>query len=198
MMKTQAPPHRADVELILAHVKPPALRGHAAALTVLVGLPAAGKTHVAEELRTLTGAATLESDALRHLLFPRRTYSPAESRRLFAAIHEAIDELLSDGVSVVLDATNLREAERAPLYEIAERRAAALILVQVTAPDALIRERLARRESAGGSLSEADTRVYARMLGRAEAIQRPHHVVDTSQDTGSVVAAIAKEMQERE
>jgi predicted kinase len=197
MIKTQAPPRRADVELILANVKPHASRGDAAALTVLVGLPAAGKTRVAEELRARTGAVTLESDAMRHLLFPRRTYSPAESRRLFAAIHEAIDGLLTDAVSVVLDATNLREAERAPLYEIAERRGAALILVEVTAPAALIRERLARRES-GSSLSEADTRVYERMLARTEAIQRPHHVVDTSQDTGPVVAAIAKEMQQGE
>lgn len=165
---------------------------------MLVGLPAAGKTRVAEELRARTGAVTLESDAMRHLLFSRRTYSPSESRRLFAAIHEAIDELLADAVSVVLDATNLREAERAPLYEIADRRGAKLVLVEVTAPGALIRERLARRESAGSSLSEADTRVYERMLARTETIQRPHHVVDTSQDTGPIVAAIAKEMQQRE
>jgi predicted kinase len=201
MIATRAPVRHEDVARILAEVRAYASRrqrprptGWRAALAVLVGLPASGKSRVAEELRRRTGALVLESDALRRLLFPRRSYSAAESRRLFAAIHGAIDELLAEGASVVLDATNLTEAERAPLYQIAERCAAKLILVQVTAPRSLARRRMARREATGVGRSEADLQVYERMRSQLEEVQRQHHVVDTSQDIEPALAAIAKEM----
>ena len=194
MVVTEAPARREDIDRILAEVTTYASRRKHPALAVLVGLPASGKSRVAEELQARTGAVVLESDALRRLLFSRRTYSAAESGRLFAAVHGAIEELLADGVSVVLDATNVAESERAPLCEMAERLGARLVLVQVTAPAALIRRRLGRREGTRVGHSEADARVYERMRSRVEEIQRPHHVVDTSEDIRPLIAAIAKEM----
>lgn len=179
---------------IVAELRPHASRRKRPALAVLVGLPASGKSRVAEELRARTGGAVLESDALRRLLFRRRTYSPLESRRLFDAVHAAIEELLAHGVSVILDATNVAEAERRPLYRIAERSGAKLVLVHVTAPNALVRRRLARRVAAGVSRSEADLDVYERMRERIEEIRRPHHVIDTSGDLDPALDAVVKEM----
>ncbi len=194
MIETEIPARREDVRRILAAVRPGASRAGRATLTVLVGLPASGKSWVADELRARTGAVVLESDALRRLLFPRPTHAAVESQRLFAAIHDVIDQRLARGVPVVLDATNLIEAERAPLYEIAARHRATLILVHVTASDTLIRRRLARREADGEGYSDADTLVYERMRSRTDKIQRPHHVVDTSQALEQALTAIAKEM----
>ncbi len=196
MVASQSIPHPQDICRILATVGDHASRRKRPVLVVLVGLPGSGKSRVAEELRARTGAVVMESDDLRRLLFPRRTYSAEESRRLFAAIHRATDELLAQGVSVVLDATNLEEAERVPLYEIAERRRARLLLVHVTAPGAVIRRRLVRRDVAGTSRSEAGVPIYERMRSRFEEIQREHHVVDTSQDAGPALARIVKEMTE--
>ncbi len=181
---------------ILDTVRAQTSRRKRPALAVLVGLPASGKSRVAERLRARTGAVVLESDALRRLLFQRRTYSAVESERLFGAIHAAIERLLADGVSVIFDATNLAEAERRPLYEIAEQRGAGLALVHVVAPEPLARRRLARREAAGPGNSEAGLRVYERMRPKVEEIARPHRVVDTSRDIRGAVAAIAKEMLE--
>jgi predicted kinase len=161
---------------------------------VLAGLPGSGKSTVAEGLRSRTGCVVLESDAIRALLFKRPDYSADESRRLFAAIHEAIAALLADGASAVLDATNVAESERAPLYEIAERAGARLILLQVTAPDREVRRRLGLREANGGGASTANEIVYERMRSRVEAMQRPHRLVDTSKETGPVLDAVAKEM----
>lgn len=196
MIETESTARRADVEAILTSLEPRGVRSAAPAFVVLVGLPGAGKTHVAQMLRDRTGALVIESDAIRRLLFPQRTYTSEESRRLFAAIRAAIDTLLGDGVSVVLDATNLTEAERAPLYRLAERHGAKLLLVQITAPEALVRRRLTERRATDGSLSEADEEVFEKMRDRIEPIQRPHAVVDTSQDIDRAVAAIAKEMTE--
>lgn len=194
MIGTETDAQQEDVARVLAEVRPHASRRKRAALAVLVGLPATGKSRLAEDLRSRTGAVVLESDALRRLLFRRRTYSAGESQQLFAAIHNATEHLLKEGVSVILDATNLVQAERAPLYEIAERTAARLVLVHVTAARNVAHRRLARRGEAGVSRSEADVQIYERMRLRADEIRRPHHVVDTSQETAPALAAIAKEM----
>ena len=198
-MITSLPATRRDeVARILAEVNTGGLQRHRPALVVLVGLPASGKRRVAGELRERTGAVVLESDALRRLLFPQRTYSAEESQQLFAAIHAAVDELLSEGATVVLDATNLAEAERAPLYVIAARRDARLVFVKVTAPDSLIRRRLTSRSAGDSDGSEADARVYERMRSRVEELRQPHHVVDTSQEIGPALAAIARELGAKE
>ena len=197
MIETKpAPKADRDVARILAGVKRPGSRRSRPALVVLVGLPASGKSRVAEELRAQTGAVVLESDALRRLLFARRTYSALESRRLFVAIHAAAEELLADGVSVILDATNVSEAEREPLYEMAERHGVKLVLVQVTAPPSVLRRRLTRRAADGASRSEASVRVYERMRPRAEEIGRPHHVIDTSRNVKPALGVILKEIDE--
>jgi len=183
-----------DVEQILGTVWAYASRRARPVLVMLTGLPGSGKSRVAEELRSRTSAVVLESDDLRRLLFHRPVHSADESRRLFAALHAAAEALLAEGASVVVDATNVVEAERAPLYALGERTGAKLIVVQVTAPDRVIRRRLGVRARAGTSRSEADTRVYERMQFRLEPIQRPHLVVDTSQETGPALATIVKEI----
>jgi predicted kinase len=184
-----------QVERILASVEVPTRHERRPALAVLVGLPGTGKTRIARELRARTGAVVLESDELRRLLFRRRSYTKAESRKLFAAVHQAIERLLAEGVSVILDATNVAEAERAPLYEMAQRHNARLVLVQVTAPPSLVKQRLAERHANGAGHSEAGGEVYEEMRWREEEIARPHHVIDTSKPVDRAVAAIAKEMQ---
>lgn len=181
-----------DAARILSHVDAAAARRTQPALLVLAGLPASGKSFVASELQARTDAVILESDALRRLLFSERTYSAAENRRLFAALHAAIERLLHSGTSAIVDATNLTERQRRPLYDIAQRSHARLILVEVTAPAAVAHDRLANRLA----LSDAGRAVYDHMRERAERIERPHHVIDTAEATGPVLDAIAKEMTE--
>lgn len=184
-------PLSADVQRILNAVENKARRpSNTPALAVLSGLPGTGKSTLARALRDRTGALVLESDALRRLFVPRPAYSAAESERLFAAIHGAIDALLEHGRSVILDATNLTEAERAPVRAIAAERGARLVVVEVTAPSALVRQRLSSRTST----SDADVSVYERMRKRLEEIKGPHFVADTSQETEAVAAEIVEEL----
>lgn len=169
----------------------------APALVVLTGLPGAGKSHLARELSRRYPLAVLNSDALRAVLFPHPQHSDEENARLFPATHVVLDRLLARGVSAVLDATNLREAHRRPLYQLAERRGARLVVVQVTAPEEMAKERLRRRRrgETPGDISEAGLEVYDKMRADAEPVRRPHIVVDTSKDVGPALDKILAELQ---
>lgn len=160
---------------------------------VVSGLPGTGKSYFAARLAERLGYVALESDALRLVLFPRPTHSPDESAYLFRTIHILIERLLKKGIPIILDATNLSERFREPLYSIAEHTGARLILVSVQAPPEVVWERLMTRLAASKSGSNADWSVYQRMKPTVERIVRNHFVVDTSQDITDALDRIVKE-----
>jgi predicted kinase len=195
-----ASPLAEDVERILAEVGPLPPARPRPALVMTAGLPGSGKSRFCRALRRRTGAVILESDALRRALFGQPDHSQAESRRLFAAIHTAIETLLRAGVHTIFDATNLEEWQREPVYAIAERTGARLMPVWLEAPPAVVQGRLAdrRRRVDPQDRSTAGPAVYARMRAQAEKIRRPHRVVDTSRSTQETLESIAEEMESSE
>lgn len=181
----------ARVEAALGPLPPPS---SPPALVVLAGLPGSGKSTLARRLRERVPLAVLESDRLRKLLFPTPVYSAEESRWLFRVLHAVLERLLAQGVSALLDATNLREAHRRPLCEMARRYGARLVVVWVETPPHLARLRLeARRQGRGGEdWSDAGPEVYERMRQGVERPHGPHLVVDTSQDMGPALEEVVR------
>ncbi len=165
-------------------------------LVALAGLPGTGKSFFSRELAARWPFVILESDALRRVLFTHPTYSPDESIRLFQAIHFMIEMLLKSGLSAILDATNLSEKYREPLYAIAERLGIKLILVWTEAPAAVVYERLHAREEMGqpDGASDADWSVYVKMKPTAQKIRRKHYLVDTAGDVTPAVDRIIREL----
>ncbi len=165
-------------------------------LVVLSGLPGSGKSHFCSKLAERAPFLVVESDALREALFASPTHSPDESARLFAAVHTAVSDYLSRGISIIVDATNLVERNREVLYNIAERQGARLIVVGVEAPEELIRQRLQERGQGLGTAgrSRADWSVYEKIKPTAEKIARRHFVVDTSRDINPVIVKILREI----
>lgn len=182
----------ARLEASLRDVPPP---GPVPALVMVSGLPGSGKSYFSRELCRRHPLAHLNSDALRRVLFPRPNHG-GESERLFAAVHALIERLLARGAGVVLDATSLKEAYRRPLYEIAERAGAALVIVQTEAPETVARERLEARAGGGDpeDASEATVEVYDRMRKEAAPIERPHIRVDTSRDIGPALERVLQQL----
>lgn len=167
-----------------------------AAFVMLSGLPASGKSHVAGELARRYPLAVLQIDSLRKVLFPIPVYSSREHTRIFAAVYELIDRLLSRGISVLYDATNLKEQHRQTLYDIAEFRGARLLVVEVTSPEPVILARLRERVARGAEAwaSDADETVYEVMRLDAEQIDRPHIKVDASGDIRAAVDKIVNDL----
>ncbi len=161
-------------------------------LVVVSGLPGTGKSYFCSKLAERVPLVILEGDALRKVLFPTPTYSAEESSRLFQTIHSLIRQLLSKGISLVLDATNLSERNREYLYSIADRLGVKLIMVRVEAPPEVVQARLRLRPKAPDGKSDANWAVYQKMKTSVEAIHRQHYVMDTSRDITPVLDKIVK------
>lgn len=184
-MSRRAAQLEADVARILAHLEPVKPAQGRPALVLTVGLPGSGKSTFCRHLAREIEAAVLESDALRRLLCRRPTHQPAESRRLFDAIHATARRLLLQGSHVIIDATYLREAERQPVYDLAAETGARLFLLYFRAPEEVVAARLASRAAAGRDSSTAGIEVYQRMVQREEPPQREHWLIDTSDAAGT-------------
>ena len=166
-------------------------------LVITSGLPGTGKSYLSRQLSELVPLAIVESDGIRKNLFHSPTYSLSESRYLFHQIHKVLNELLSRGISVFLDATNLREANRRKLYTITDVQYYKLILLHLTAPPNLVRDRLNKRslDPNRNDHSDANWNVYLRMRRQVDPIRRRHYTIDTSNDITNVVIRIADEIQ---
>lgn len=163
-------------------------------LVLVGGLPATGKSYFSRRLAQRAPAAILESDALRRVLVPHPSYSGEESRRLFLACQLLIEVLLSDGIPVILDATNLQEPQREQFYRAAERAGARLVVVWVEAPPELVRERMQARQRGldPQNKSEADWEVYSRMSGSAEPPRRNFFRVNSSRNIEPVIEKVVR------
>ena len=110
-----------------------------------------------------------------------------------------LEKLLLRRIPVLFDATNLKETHRRPLYDIAERSGARLLVVEVRADEELVRRRMESRLAAENPLdrSEATLDVYEMMRGDAEPIEAPHIVVESTSgdDIGRAAERVLLELE---
>jgi predicted kinase len=163
-------------------------------LIVVSGLPGTGKSFFSKRLVERAPLLVLESDALRKALFSLPDYNARESAQLFRTIHFLIEELLNDGISLILDATNLSEKFRERLYSIADRTNTRLVMVLVEAPPEVVRQRLEDRAGDRAGNSDAGWSVYCQMKSSVERISRKHYIVDTSRNIEPAIDRIVREI----
>lgn len=182
------------LEASLGRLPKPARRP---ALVILIGLPGSGKSHFGRRLAGRYPLAILDSDALRSVLYESPRHTVQEHARLFPALQVLMRRLLARGVPVLLDATNLKESNRKPLYRLAKEAGARLAIVRLWAPLAVMRARLAERDAARNPLdrSTAGREVLERMRRDYQRPRRPYFVVDTSKDSRLVLDKIVALLQ---
>jgi len=171
------------------------LRQSTPALVLCCGLSGSGKSTVALALLQPLGAVRIRSDVERKRLAgvastarptadqARQLYSLAMNTRTYARLQSIAQALLRAGLNVVVDAAALRRPERDELRALAAADGARFVLVECTAPESVLRERIARRMAANRDASDATLEVLDFQLSVREPVAADEHAVTLMTDT---------------
>ncbi|TXG76543.1 adenylyl-sulfate kinase, partial [Patescibacteria group bacterium] len=110
-------------------------------LYLMMGLPGAGKTTVAQHIADLTSAVRLSSDDVRRELFATSTFSEDEHDKLYAELDARVRAMLQQGTSVVYDANLNRRAHRDEKHHLAASLGADTMLIWVKTPEEIAKQR---------------------------------------------------------
>lgn len=153
------------------------------ALILVCGLTGAGKTTVAQELARRWGLAFISSDQVRKELagiaatehqyvpFGQGIYSPEFSQRTYQTMLQRATEELSQGSSVVLDATFRRAGERLQAVALARSLGVETWVVECVLEEGEVRRRLEERVRQGGSVSDSRWELYGPMQEQWESVE---------------------------
>jgi len=140
-------------------------------LILVCGLTGSGKSTLARALGRRLGLPVVSSDVTRKTLagasaapqlasYGEGIYSPAMTEKTYASLVEQAESLILDGRGAILDATFRRQAHRAAVMDLAERRRVPLVVIRCRLPEGLVQERLARRSEAGDDISDGRWEIY--------------------------------------
>jgi len=123
-------------------------------LVVVTGLMGSGKSTLARALAAELGFETIRTDEIRNELFPagdgsepfgRGKYSPEARNRVYEEVLKRAAERLSAGVSVALDGTYIRAADRECALQRGRERGADVLAVECVCPREVAIERIRSR-----------------------------------------------------
>ncbi len=179
-------------------------------LIVMSGMSGSGKTWISTKLMGFMPAIRVRSDIERKRMMDleetEKSYSPVgegiytakASREVYQRLFSVARSMLEHEHNVILDAAFLREADRKAAIEVARHAGRFAAIVSVTAPPALMRERITRRTRIADGASEADLKVLDYQLDTADPVRNTEHALVIEVDNvGDIdVSAIAARIKE--
>jgi aminoglycoside phosphotransferase family enzyme/predicted kinase len=166
----------------------------AGAIVLMHGLSGSGKSTVARELSLSLAAIRVRSDVERKRLpatprsarggsaRARSAYTPAATEATYARLAEAAGAIAQAGYTAIVDAAFLAGAQRKRFRDLARTLDVPVALVDLYAPAAVLRERIARRAAQARDPSEATLDVLEHQIATAEPIARDEHLSIVSVD----------------
>ena len=152
------------------------------ALLITHGLSGSGKTWLSQQLLEAIDAIRLRSDVERKRLYglaPHQRsgsgigtgiYTPEAGRLTYARLLELAAATLQAGFPAIVDAAFLRRGQRAPFRGLAEKLRAAFVILEIHAPENVLRERLLHRADQTHEASEAGLAVLDHQLASLEPL----------------------------
>ncbi|MDD5127167.1 MAG: AAA family ATPase [Dehalococcoidales bacterium] len=179
-------------------------------LIITVGLVGTGKSTLAQNLAKRQGMVVVSSDVTRKRLaniplterhydeFAHGLYSAESTRRTYDEMFTQARALLKEGISVILDASFIKSAERRTARDLATEIDADFFIVECVLSETAIKERLAQRRRKS-SISDGRLEILAPQQERFEPVQEVppehHSKIDTSlppeETTGKVIESLS-------
>jgi aminoglycoside phosphotransferase family enzyme/adenylate kinase family enzyme len=198
--------YRGYLELAERYTRPPA-----PILMIMCGLSGTGKTHVSDALLEIMPAVRLRSDIERKRLYGYKPqsetgsgvasgiYSESATRRTYEYLQQQARTLLENNYHAIVDAAFLKAWQRELFYDLAHATGAAVIIIECTAPEDVLRSRLRTRAKLAQDASEADLQVLEHQLQTVEPLTQAEITQRLLVDTeGSVdIDAIVKTIRAR-
>lgn len=164
-------------------------------LMITHGVSGTGKSRLGVLLRERLPLIHIRSDLERKRLFglgaQARTgagrdcgiYSPEVTDRTYARLRELAALILDAGYSPLVDATFLKAFRRAPFLALAAEKGCPCAILDLTAPEPVLRERVKAREVKGVDASEADVAVLEAQLASLEPLAEAERELAVKVDT---------------
>ena len=136
-------------------------------LVIMHGLSGSGKTFVSNQLMAALPAIRVRSDVERKRMFGldehasshspvgQGIYTKDANDAVYTRLYAVANTVLSSGRNVILDAAFLRQAERATAFHVAQDCGCSAVIVDVQAPEKILRDRLRDRDRDKQNVSEA-------------------------------------------
>ncbi|TWU13318.1 Phosphotransferase enzyme family protein [Symmachiella macrocystis] len=139
------------------------------------GMSGSGKSTVSQELLQILLAVRLRSDVERKRSFPDEMavderYSDAATAATYRQMCDGVRAAINGGFTAIADATFLSRQRRDEFRDLANELGAVLVILDVTAPDDVLRQRVAARAAAGQDVSEAGLSILERQLNQRETL----------------------------
>ncbi len=153
---------------------------HRPLLCIAHGVSGSGKTTLTQPLLERFGMIRIRADVERKRLYGYRAeersdgsiYSKEANRKTYDRLAHLTTSTLAAGLSVIVDATFLKRAERAHYKAIAQRLGVPFVILHFHAPKALLVQWIEARERAGVDASEASVAILERQLRWEEPLDK--------------------------
>ena len=185
----------------------------AAKLIIMRGMSASGKSTISQQLVDAGGMIRIRSDVERKRLFSvgladnavsaSKTneingdiYSAQASQQTYRKLLGLASEVISAGYSVIVDAAFLKYQQRELFEQLAQHLAVTYIILEITAPAEVLRQRIVERQC---DVSDADLAVLDYQLTHWQALKADEssHVITVNSATTVKIDALVNEINAR-
>lgn len=162
-------------------------------LAITHGVSAVGKSQVALRLVEALGAIRIRSDIERKRMHGEQQtqtndlnvgiYSASANEATYQRLHTLAGKALNAGFSVVIDATYLKQQHRQAAWQVAESTGVPFLILDCQAPEAVIEQWLAQRQTEGGDPSDATLEVVQAQQASREPLTESEQLLSRRVDT---------------
>jgi predicted kinase len=183
-------------------------------LLLCCGLMGSGKSVLAEALAPNLGLTVLRSDVIRKELagmqpttatrtpYGEGIYSPERSDATYTQLFKQAERLLSQGDSVLLDASFQHARHRTQAMQLAARAGVEFLVLECWCSEEELRRRLEARVAQGNSVSDGRWELLAQQRQAFEPlfeVSPPQHIkVDTTRASTLVAAEVMRQLEQRD